>query len=118
MGLHTLNLSGTERCTSIAAFELFTFLIYTTANEMSERCGTAVSQSLLALTALRVLDLSSTAHRTLCTVLEHNVAVSNTFHREPDEFVSAWLGSCRPCSKNSRPIADGAHRIADAAIMP
>jgi hypothetical protein len=46
---------------------------------MSECCGTAVSQSLLALTALRVLDLSSTAHRTLCPVLEHNVAISNAF---------------------------------------
>ena len=123
VGLHTLNLSGTDRCISIASFYLFTFLICTTANRMSERCGTAVSRSLVALTALRALDLSRAAPCTFCV---RHLGIMSLFlihFREfrhftaSHDFVTDW-SCCRSSSTNSCSIADGAYWIADATIMP
>ena len=122
VGLHTLNLSGTDRCISIASFYLFTFLICTTANRMSESCGTAVSRSLVALTALRALDLSRAAPCTFCVQHLGIMSLFLIHFREfrhftaSHDFVTDW-SCCRPSSKNSCSIADGAHWIADAAIM-
>ena len=48
---------------------------------MTEICGTAVSQSLTALTALHTLNLSSTAQCTSLPVLERNSDCSNIVRR-------------------------------------